>query len=232
MPDDIKKLETLLGAPFPRRQLLLEAVTHRSYATEHNLGYDNQRLEFLGDAVLEIILTDYLFKRYPEAAEGEMTVMRSALVREASLAKLARGIKLGRYLHIGRGEEGNAGSERDSTLADLFEAVLGAFYLNAGFDAVRSFLLTLIEAEFPDPHSLSAALNPKGDLQELSQNKWGEQPQYVVTHVSGPEHHPTYEVEVRLHGLVALGRASSRRAAESEAAQQLLNHLHNGKGAI
>ena len=225
MPDEIEKLKALLPVPFAADQLLLEALTHRSYAVEHNLDYDNQRLEFLGDAVLEIVLTEHLFRRYPKSAEGELTRMRSALVRESALAVLARRINLGRCLRIGRGEQESGGAERESTLADLFEAVLGAFYLGAGFDAVRSFLLPLIEAEFPDPRRLLTEINPKGALQEFSQSRWGEQPQYIVTHVSGPEHQPTYEVEVRLHGFVAIGRAAGRRAAETRAAQLLLNHL-------
>lgn len=140
MARNIEELKKRLGFAGPWSNRLAEAVTHRSYAVENNLGYDNQRLEFLGDAVLEIILTEYLFHLYPDAAEGEMTKIRSALVREPALARLARRFELGEYLLTGRGEHDSGGADRDSTLADLFEAVLGAFYLDAGFDATRQFV--------------------------------------------------------------------------------------------
>ena len=125
MARNIEELKKRLGFAGPWSNRLAEAVTHRSYAVENNLGYDNQRLEFLGDAVLEIILTEYLFHLYPDAAEGEMTKIRSALVREPALARLARRFELGEYLLTGRGEHDSGGADRDSTLADLFEAAGG-----------------------------------------------------------------------------------------------------------
>ena len=202
-------------------------MTHRSYAVENNLGYDNQRLEFLGDAVLEIILTEYLFHLYPDAAEGEMTKIRSALVREPALARLARRFELGEYLLTGRGEHDSGGADRDSTLADLFEAVLGAFYLDAGFDATRQFVTGLIRDEYPDPRSLLTSINPKGQLQEYSQRRWGLTPKYSILHTSGPEHLPVYEVEVRLSRYNAVGRAANRKAADGDAARQLYRYLSN-----
>lgn len=166
MPQNIEQLKTLLKAEFKSDHYLREALTHRSYAVENDIKYDNQRLEFLGDAVLEILLTDHLFHRYPDADEGMLTRMRSGLVRESSLALLARKLDLGSYLLAGKGELEAHGTERDSTLADLFEAVLGAFYLEAGYDAVKPFLLELIEQEFPDPAGLLQEINPKGALQD------------------------------------------------------------------
>lgn len=225
MARNLEELKQALGFAGPWTKRLEEAMTHRSYAVENNLDYDNQRLEFLGDAVLEIILTEYLFNLYPDAPEGEMTKMRSALVREPALARLARKLRLGDYLRTGRGEHDAGGADRDSTLADLFEAVLGAFYLDAGFDAVRDFMLKLAQEEFPDPRSLLTTLNPKGLLQEYSQRRWGTTPEYSVLHTSGPEHLPIYDVEVRLRGFVAAGRAASRKHAESEAAKNLYQFL-------
>ena len=192
---------------------------------ENSLSYDNQRLEFLGDAVLEIVLTDYLFRLYPDCDEGAMTKIRSALVREPALARLARKLELGEYLLVGRGEKESGGAGRDSTLADLFEALLGAFYLDAGFEAVKEFITGMFSTEYPDPRSLLHTINPKGLLQEYSQARWGQPPVYTVLRTTGPEHQPVYEVEVSLRGYVAFGRAASRKQAESSAAHVLYLYL-------
>ncbi len=221
MSRNVEKLKEQLCYPDTGSGRLLEALTHRSYAVENNLDYDNQRLEFLGDAVLEIILTEYLFELYPGSDEGEMTKMRSALVREAALARLARSFELGEYIRVGRGELESGGCRRDSTLADLFEALLGAWYLDGGFGQVREFVRGLVAHEYPEPRRLLTSINPKGLLQEYSQRRWSVAPEYTVFHTSGPEHLPIYEVEVRLHGFVALGRAASRKLAESDAARLL-----------
>ena len=225
MPRDISELKAELGGDIPWSNRLAEALTHRSYAVENSLSYDNQRLEFLGDAVLEIVLTEHLFKLYPECDEGAMTKIRSALARESTLARLARKLRLGEFLLVGRGEEEAGGVERDSTLCDLFEAVLGAYFLDGGFEAVRKFILDRFAAEYPDPRALLGTINPKGLLQEYSQGRWGQQPVYTVLRISGPEHMPVYEVEVSLHNYVALGRAASRKQAESAAARMLYLHL-------
>lgn len=222
MPGDIEKLKKSLGFVFQNPALLKEALTHRSYAVENKLKYDNQRLEFLGDAVLEIILTEYLYKIYPEADEGVMTKMRSALAQQEAIAKLARILNLGSYMYIGRGEAASGGSDRDSTLCDLFEALLGACYLDAGMKVARRFVLTLVKNEFPAPHRMLLNLNPKGSLQEYTQHKYGCPPVYQVLSVSGPEHNPCYEVEVTVGDYKALGQGGARRQAEFAAADGLL----------
>jgi len=204
---------------------LAEAFTHRSYAVEHDIGYDNQRLEFLGDAVLEIVQTEFLFKRCPEATEGELTKLRSALACEAALASWARELGLGRWLKVGRGEDGHGGAARRSTLADLFEAVLGAVYLDLGIEAARAFVLPLLEAHVGDPGALLLELNPKGRLQELSQRICGKTPTYSVLAVSGPQHQPVYDVEARVAGCAAVGSGNSRKQAESQAAARLYRYL-------
>ena len=225
MPRDINELKARLGNDIPWSSRLTEALTYRSYAVENSLSYDNQRLEFLGDAVLEIVLTDYLFRLYPDCDEGAMTKIRSALVREPALARLARKLELGEYLLVGRGEKESGGAGRDSTLADLFEALLGAFYLDAGFEAVKEFITGMFSTEYPDPRSLLHTINPKGLLQEYSQARWGQPPVYTVLRTTGPEHQPVYEVEVSLRGYVAFGRAASRKQAESSAAHVLYLYL-------
>ncbi len=208
---------------------LAEAMTHRSFAVENHLDCDNQRLEFLGDAVLEIILTDYLFALYPDAQEGELTKMRSALARESTLAQLATELELGNFLRVGHGEAEAGGDHRASTLADLFEAVLGALYLNAGFDHTKRFFTELFSSHYPEPRVLLDVINPKGALQEFSQARWGETPVYKVLHVEGPEHLPNYEVEVFLHDYVGRGTGHSRKLAECDAAQNLMKYFHSGE---
>lgn len=222
MPGDIEKLKKLFDGRFQNHALLKEALTHRSYSVENKLKYDNQRLEFLGDAVLEIVLSDYLYKIYPEADEGVMTKMRSAIAQQEAIAHLARKIDLGSYMYIGRGEAASGGADRDSTLCDLFEAVLGAYYLDCGLEEAREFVLNLIKREFPAPHRLLAGLNPKGSLQEYTQHKYGRPPEYQVISVSGPEHTPVYLVKVIVNTYSSEGQGGSRRAAEFAAAKQML----------
>lgn len=226
MPEDIEKLKNILNYHFNDRSLLKEALTHRSYAVENGLIYDNQRLEFLGDAVLEIILTEYLYNLYPFEDEGNMTKMRSALVREETLAHIARKLNLHVYIYMGKGEMDSNGNERNSTLADLFEAVLGAWYLDGGIEPVKKFVIDNIKESFPDPAYLLRSINPKGTLQEYAQKQWGGTPVYTVLRTFGPEHKLTYEVEVKLDKHSATGEAQSRKNAETAAASALLKELH------
>ena len=225
MPGDLEKLKKQLGLFFARPALLKEALTHRSYAVENKLRYDNQRLEFLGDAVLEIILTDYLYKLYPEAAEGVLTKIRSALAQQDTIAHLARKLDLGSYMYIGRGESASGGADRDSTLCDLFEAVLGACYLDKGMEFSRQWVLELIKAEYPAPHRLLSDLNPKGTLQEYTQQKYGHTPLYKILEVTGPEHSPIYTVEAVMNERKAIGQGGSRRQAEFAAATAMLRQI-------
>ena len=225
MPEDIEKLKTVLNYRFNNRSLLKTALTHRSFAVENGLKYDNQRLEFLGDAVLEIILTEHLYNLYPDEDEGNMTKMRSAMVREETLAEFARKIQLGNFIYMGKGEMENGGNERNSTLADLFEALLGAWYLDGGMQIVKDFIMGLVNEFFPDPAYLLRSINPKGLLQEYSQKQWGATPVYSVLQTYGPEHNLTYEVEVKIDKYCFTGTAQSRKNAESAAAAALLKEL-------
>ena len=222
MPEDIEKLKLKINYNFKNKALLREALTHRTYAVENSLPYDNQRLEFLGDAVLEIILSEYIFQLYPKAKEGELTKMRSAMVNQHSLATLSRNIELGTFMITGKGEKENGGCDRDSTLSDLFEALIGAFFLDTDLETVKEFVLELVKKEFPDPHKLLLDLNPKGILQEYSQKKWNEPPIYEILSVNGPDHAPTFTVEVIIDQIRASGTASSRKQAEIEAAKSAI----------
>ena len=222
MPEDIEKVKLKINYNFKNKALLREALTHRTYAVENSLSYDNQRLEFLGDAVLEIILSEYIFQLYPEAKEGELTKMRSAMVNQSSLAMLARNIELGIFMITGKGEKENGGCNRDSTLSDLFEALIGAFYLDSDLETVKKFVLELVKKEFPEPQKLLSDLNPKGLLQEYSQKKWNEPPIYEILSVNGPDHAPVFTVEVIIDQVRASGAASSRKQAEIEAAKNAI----------
>jgi len=219
-----RELSRHLGLPGTAPHLT-EAFMHRSYAVEHGIDYDNQRLEFLGDAVLEIIQTEFLFRRCPDAPEGELTKLRSALACESALAEWARRLNLGEYLKVGRGEEDNGGATRSSTLADLFEAVLGAVYLDLGMESARAFVMPLLESSVGDPGELLLEINPKGQLQELTQRRCGKTPIYQVIGVFGPPHQPMFKVEARVGGWVAVGDGSSRKQAESRAAALLCRYL-------
>ena len=219
---EIGILAAKLGIPDEKRSLLREALTHRTYAVEHHLDYDNQRLEFLGDAVLEIIHTETLYRRYPDLPEGDLTKIRAALSCENTLASVARYLELGDYLLIGRGEKECGGNDRESTLCDLFEAVLGAIYLSCGLERAKEFVGASFEAEFPDPEKLLVTLNPKGKLQEFSQSRWHRTPEYRLLRSGGVQHLPFYEVEVHADRFAATGRGNSRKNAEVDAAGKLM----------
>ncbi len=225
MFDGLPKLEEI-GYDFKKKELLLEALTHRSYSVEKGFSYDNQRLEFLGDAVIQIIITDYLFARYPAHDEGLLTKMRSALNQQSTLANFAKNISLGNFLKLGKGESKAKGNDRNSTLCDAFEALVGAIYLDGGIEPARNFIVPLIDDLYPSPESLLQIANPKGFLQELTQKKWNSKPIYKIDEVSGPEHQKTFVVSVTVNEIqVGTGAASSRKAAESLAAEAALKNI-------
>lgn len=200
-----------------------EAFMHKTFATEHDIAYDNQRLEFLGDAVVQIIVTEELFHRYPDMKEGAMTKIRSAMVNQEALATIARNLHLGEYLQLGRGEKEAHGDQRDSTLSDLFEAFMGAIFLDSGMDAARELLVNYIREHIPEPADIVKSENPKGALQEFTQQRHMGVPKYHVASVTGPEHQPLHRVEVTIPGYEPVsGYAFSRKQAESDAARRLL----------
>lgn len=226
MTPQLEILEAKLDYRFDNRHILREALTHPSYAIERSLNYNNQRLEFLGDAVLDLVMSEYLFDLYSDASEGDLTKIRSALVCQETLARLARIWDLGPFMLLGKGEQLAEGGEfRDSLLSDMFESIIGGIFRDGGLEAVKTIVMPLYLENFPEPVKVLEKLNPKGALQELSQAKWGETPEYSVLAVSGPGHKPEYTVEVRLGKFAAVGRASSRKGAEMDAAGKLLQEL-------
>ena len=226
MSESLKQLQEKIGYQFKKPDLLREAMTHKSYAAEWNVKYDNQRLEFFGDAIVELVLTRHLFFRYPALQEGDLTKIRSALVNQDSLAKFARSIELGKYIQFGRGEIDSHGGDRDSTVSDAFEALSAAIYLDGGYEAVEKFILDVFTREIPDPLNMLTTLNPKGLLQEYAQAEFGKTPTYQILRISGPQHEPCFEVAVFLGGeQLGTGKAQNRKAAEQAAALEAMNVL-------
>ena len=235
MPRKTEELEAKIGYTFRDKELVTEALTHSSYANELKARKKyvscNERLEFLGDSVLSIIVSEYLFDRYSNRAEGDLTKLRAALVQSGALASYARQIELGDYLYLGNGEEKNNGRTRQSNLEDAFEALLAAIYLDAEDDGkahVRKFLLPFIEAEIVKISGSGLHRDYKTDLQQLIQQAEGDFLEYETVGESGPDHQKTFLVEARLNSNV-IGRGSGRtkREAEQNAAKQALELFGN-----
>ncbi|HEX4644065.1 MAG TPA: ribonuclease III, partial [Verrucomicrobiae bacterium] len=192
----------------------------------------NQRLEFLGDAVLQLILTRELYRNFPAFGEGPLTKARAKLVNRCSLAEKGRSLGLGNYLILSRGEEMHGGRDRPSTLADAFEAVLGAIFIDGGFDAASGFLSGLFQDALGELSVIPILENPKGELQEFLQARSTEAPEYRVVSASGPDHDRVFECTVRHAGVeLARGAGKSKKAAESEAALAALTRLRKESSA-
>ena len=224
--DPVKALEERLAFTFRDRSLALAAMTHKSWANEHreeNNGADNERLEFLGDAVVDLAISHRLMERFPQAQEGELSKLRALIVNEEGLARVARALRLGEVLLLGRGEEMTGGRDKSSVLADALEAVLGAVYLCGGLEAV----LAIVDAHF------GAALAGVADgrsgsdfktlLQEQAQLRLKASPRYRVISESGPDHEKVFEIEVVVgEGICARATGRSKKEAEQAAARQAL----------
>lgn len=225
----LDRLQETLGYRFRDRSLLEEALTHRSLLNEidERDRRDNERLEFLGDAVLGLVVADLLMKALPQGREGELTLNRAALVKRKKLADIARRLHLGEYLYLGKGEERSAGRQKISILADAFEAVVGAVFLDGGFDAVRN----LVEAQFAEfveeiRKEHRAAPDPKTRVQELFLALFHVSPVYEVIAESGPDHAKTFRVRLSLNQLsLANGVGRNKKEAEQDAAMRFLRHL-------
>ncbi len=231
MSKDFSELLRFLNIDFRNKKLIVEAMTHKSYSAENDLSYNNQRLEFLGDAVLQIIITEYLYTRYPQEQEGKLTKMRSALARQAAFAKLAKKMDLGVYIRMGKGEIINGGQERISTLCDAFESLAGAIYLEGGLEPVALIVMPMLQEVFPDPNELLVDINPKGMLQEYTQKHCkSERPEYMIEKKEGPDHDCDYWISVSVKGkVIGRGSGKSRKSAEMNAASNAINAL---KGVI
>jgi len=221
-------LQQTLGVSFNKPSLLKQALVHSSHANE-NPGLapaSNERLEFLGDAVLDMVVAAKLYRDFPNLSEGEMTKIRAVLVRRDTLAKMARALRIGDQLYLGKGEEASGGRGKPANLAGAMEAVIGAIFLDRGSTTSEDFILRLLDTELQRVISRRTGTDYKSDLQELIQAREQQTPAYHVIEATGPDHDRRFTVEVRV-GDTVLGRGSgkSKKAAETEAARVTLERL-------
>lgn len=227
LEDQIVQLEQKINYSFKNRQLLRQALTHSSCANEQKINKyeDYERLEFLGDAVLELISSDYIYGEHPEMSEGKMTKYRSSIVCEPALAFCAREIGLESYILLGKGEEATGGRNRDSIISDVMEAVIGSIYLDSGIDAAKEFIHRFVLSDLEHKQLFYDA---KTILQEEVQKESGGTLHYELVHEDGPEHNKTFMVDVMINGVkVGRGTGHSKKAAEQQAAYEALLQRHN-----
>lgn len=223
----LEELLDALDVEFDDPALLARALTHRSYAFEEGGLPTNERLEFLGDAVIALVVTDEIFHSHPDEAEGRLAKLRAAAVKTATLADIARGLELGRHVRLGRGEAASGGGDKDSILADTFEAVVGAYYLDQDFTAAERLLRRLYRDRLEELSSRDAALDFKTSLQELAAARFDSLPHYEVTG-DGPDHERVFSATVSVDGReVGAGTGSSKKRAEQRAAREAYRRLTN-----
>lgn len=221
----LQNLEERIGYRFQNKALLKQALTHSSYTNEQriNKAKNYERLEFLGDAVLELVTSDFLFRGSPDIPEGELTKLRASMVCEPSLAFCARDLELGQFILLGRGEEATGGRERDSIISDVMEAVIGAVYLDGGMEPAKTFIDRFILSDLEDKKLF---YDSKSSLQELVQGKLKKDVSYELLEESGPEHNKTFRVSVHMGGeCLGTGEGKTKKAAEQQAAYRALLHL-------
>jgi ribonuclease-3 len=233
MTVDPSRLEAALQLSFRDRELLRLALTHSSFVNEHpeEGGGSNERLEFLGDAVLDFVVAEELYQRFPERTEGELTALRAALVSGQALAPIGLALELGDYLSLGQGEEASGGRTRASTLAAALEALVGAVLLDLGYPAARGLILRLLKEGLEDLARAGVPKDPKSLLQELVQGQGKPPPVYQTVDEQGPDHAKQFVVEALVEGQV-VGRGSGPRKVEAERAAALaaLDSLRQGAG--
>jgi ribonuclease-3 len=224
--DNYAQLEERLGYTFENKQLILEALTHKS----HKKPYNNERLEFLGDAVLDLIVGEYLYKKFPSEDEGILSKIRASLVNEEGFTKLAQQIDLGNYIYLSAAEENNNGRNKPSLLSNAFEAVMGAMYLEVGLQTCQKIIIELLEETYPKIDLETLSKDYKTALQELTQATHGVTPNYQLLGSSGPDHKKEFEIGVELNGTtIAAAYGKSKKAAQQEAARLALDILRKGE---
>jgi ribonuclease-3 len=220
--NDYSQLEKKLGYTFKDKQLIIEALTHKSFKKPYN----NERLEFLGDAVLDLIVGEYLFSRFPKSNEGTLSKIRASLVNESGFTLLAKALGLGEYIYLSLAEENNNGREKSSLLSNAFEAVMGAIYLEAGLDKTRDITVSLLEQCHPKIDLDTLSKDYKTALQELTQATHGVTPTYEMIGSSGPDHQKEFEIAITLDGEnIASAKGKSKKEAQQKAAKIALDKL-------
>jgi ribonuclease-3 len=225
---DLQILQNQLGFNFNDSSLLQQAFVHSSYVNEHpdSATADNERLEFLGDAVLNIVITEEIYHRFEEFSEGKLTEIRSILNREETLSQMADNLNLGEYLQMSKGEKASGGNCKKSNLANTFEALIGAIYLDRGMDHARRFILNELETHLVSIENGDYTTNYKGLLQEYTQAYYKKLPAYHTVNSEGPDHEKTFTVEVSLEDkTIARGSGKSKRSAEMSAAEKAYKKL-------
>ncbi len=226
-----ERLQERIGYNFSDRGILLQSLTHTSYGHEclqdKPLALrDNERLEFLGDAVLDVVISDLLLETFPSANEGQLSKMRSAVVNEKTLAEIAKSIHLQDYLRLGKGELLTGGQLKSSILSSSFEALIAAIYLDGGFHAIYPVVRHLFSSFFSDQNDLINFYDHKTQLQEMIQARWKITPSYSLLNTTGPDHAKTFEVEVRMSDRVlAVASGNSKKEAEQNAARSAIQNL-------
>ena len=231
MTQDFKELEDRLGLYFQSEDLLTNAFVHRSYPNEHPecVFQSNERLEFLGDAALELVVSEYLYHAYPEQEEGDLTNYRSAIVNTASLAETAKKLHLGEFLLLAKGEEDGGGRESEYLLANTFEALLGAIYLDKGYEAAKSVVKKVLLPKLPEIVKNEAYIDAKSKLQEIAQEVMSITPHYQVLSEKGPDHDKQFLVGVFVgRKKLGQGQGSSKQRAEIDAAENALKEWKYG----
>lgn len=220
--DNLQALQERLGYTFQNKELLIEALTHKSYKQPYN----NERLEFLGDAVLDLIVGEYLYKKFRNFDEGKLSKMRASLVNEGGFTSLANYLNLGEHIFLSNAEENNSGRTKSSLLSNAFEAVMGAMYLETGLGKVQEITISLLEHVHPDISLDSLFKDYKTSLQELTQAHYGTTPEYQLIAAHGPDHKKEFEVAVIIDGKrYASAQGKSKKQAQQEAAQIALEML-------
>lgn len=225
---NLEKLERDLGYSFRNRDLLVEALTHRSFHHENpeKVGSYNERLEFMGDSVLGLVIVEYLFNHDSRFPESQMSEIKSYLVRGSVLSEIASALSLGNYLRLGRGEEDTGGREKKSLLANAMEAVFGALYIDGGYESARAIILGLFKEKISLTISSGQYHNYKTELQEKSQLLHGVLPEYRIAHQEGVEHRKTFTVEVFIKGeMLGRGSGMNKKEAQTSAAKEALEKL-------
>jgi ribonuclease-3 len=233
--DDITHFEEVAGIEFRDKSLLARALTHSSYVNEHPelAGHDNERLEFLGDAVLDLVVGEMLYHRFPESSEGDLTSLRAALVRRETLASLAKQIQLGQHLRMGKGEQDSGGRDRLATLCAAFEALIGAIHIDKGIEVATDFLAPLIEPEIDFQQSQAILKDPRSRLQEWTQAEMGVTPEYRTAAETGPDHARQFTVEVLVLDCVrGSGTGSSKQKAALAAAAAALSNMRSRSAPV
>jgi len=226
----LSDIQQRIAYTFNDVELLERSLTHKSYANENRVPYHNERMEFLGDAVLSLVVSEYLMKACPDSTEGDLSRLRAAVVSEPALAAVSREIGLGDYLLLGKGEEQTGGMNKDSLLADCLEALIASVYLDAGIDAAEAFVIRFFAAVINKTCTSGGSLDYKTELQELCQERLKLLPEYRIVSETGPDHQKQFEMEVWINGqLSGRGIGRSKKEAEQRSAREALEKMQNAK---